>query len=247
LRGDQFDSTMNYPLRTAILDFAGTADGTLLLDRIDRLRAAYPESIHDLLYNLLGSHDAERPLTILGGERRRMALAAGLLYALPGIVSIYYGDEVGMQGGKDDHGNRRGMIWQPERQDVRLLSLFRRLGELRRSRHALRMGTYERLLERDGLVAFGRSSADQRILVLANADAREASIADSELESWLGGPPGDAETIAYDDVRAARRHGALHVPGMSLVLVAPAPRRSREARSSPAGRAKARARAKVPA
>jgi glycosidase len=243
LRGDQFDSTMNYPLRTAILDFAGAADATLLLDRIDRLRAAYPESIHHLLYNLLGSHDAERPLTVLGGERRRMALASGLLYALPGIVSLYYGDEVGMEGGKDDHGNRRGMIWQTERQDARQLAIFRRLGELRRSRSALRLGAYERLLARDGLVAFGRGLADERLVVLANGAARAASIPESDLVSWLGGPLGDAETIAYDDVRAALRPGALHIPAMSMVLVAPSSRRPGGARSRPAGRAKA----KVPA
>jgi hypothetical protein len=142
-----------------------------------------------------------------------------------------------MEGGKDDHGNRRGMIWQPERQDARQLSLYRRLGELRRSRPALRLGAYDRLLARDGLVAFGRSSDDERIVVLANGNAREASIPESDLASWLGDTPGEAETIAYDDVRAAMRQGALRIPGMSLVLAAPVARRSRGSRSGRAGRA----------
>lgn len=219
LRGDQFDSTMNYPLRTHILRFAGGGEGTSLLNGIDRLRAAYPEPIHDLLYNLLGSHDEDRPLTALAGDRKRLALAAGLLYALPGIVSLYYGDEVGMAGARDDHGNRRGMLWQSDRQDARLLGLFRRLGALRRASPVVRNGAYERLTARGPLAVFGRHSAGERVVVLANASDEAATIQAADLEGWLAGPPRTVQTFAYGDNEAHLSRRQLTVPGLSVVLV----------------------------
>jgi len=219
LRGDQFDSTMNYPLRTAILDFAGAGDGAMLLDRIDRLRAAYPESIHHLLYNLLGSHDEARPLTALAGDPQRAGLAASLLYALPGIVSVYYGDEVGMAGGKDDHGNRRGMVWQTDRQDVRMLALYRRLGLARRARDVLRLGGYERIASRGHMAAFARTSADERVVVLANGGSQRLLIPLTELTEWLDGRPRVGATFAYADGQARLSARGLTVPGMSIVLV----------------------------
>lgn len=175
LRGDQFDSTMNYPLRKAILDFAGAAggDGEALLDGIDRLRAAYPEPIQHFLYNLVGSHDEDRPLTVLGNDRQRLALAVGLLFALPGIVSIYYGDEVGMAGERQEAGNRAGMTWDPKRQDQRLLELYRRLGVLRRSLPALKVGAYERLSADGSVLSFARGTGKDRIVAVVNGGQSE--------------------------------------------------------------------------
>jgi glycosidase len=221
LRGDQFDSTMNYPLRTAILSFAaasGGMAGTSLLDSVDRLRAAYPEPIQPFLYNLLGSHDEARPMTALGGDRARLALAAAVLYALPGIVSLYYGDEIGMEGHKDDHGNRRGMVWRAEDQDARLLGLHRRLGALRRSRPALRTGTYERIEARGPLAVFARVSGSERLLVLANA-GESIEVASADMSAWLDGRPDQPETLAYGDDRAKLSRGALWLPGQSVVLI----------------------------
>ncbi len=219
LRGDQFDSTMNYPLRKAILDFAGDADSTAFLDAIDRIRAAYPEPIHDLLYNLLGSHDESRPLTELGDDRGRLVLAAGLLYALPGIASIYYGDEVGMEGAREDHGNRRGMIWQPDRQDGQLLAIFRRLGSMRHEVPALRVGAYQRLGVRGPLAAFARGTGPGRLVVLGNAGSRPAIVANTQLSDWLGGRPRVLDSVGYAGERPAIGRGGLSVPGLSVTIV----------------------------
>lgn len=219
LRGDQFDSTMNYPLRRAILDFAsGNADGERMLDSIDRMRAAYPEPIHDLLYNLLGSHDEMRPLTAVSGDRRAAALAAALLYTLPGIVSIYYGDEVGMAGGQDPD-NRRGMVWDEARQDRPMLDLYRRLGSLRRTQRALRSGRYERLESREGLIAFARGSGRDRIVLLANSSKATTSVATDEIRHWLGGQPLPLAVLGYQAGRSSAGRAQLRVPAQGAVLV----------------------------
>ena len=216
LRGDQFDSTMNYPLRKSILDFAGAGggadgtaggggDGVALLDGIDRLRAAYPEPIQPFLYNLIGSHDEDRALSVLGGDRQRLALAIGLLYALPGIVSVYYGDEVGMAGERHEAGNRAGMIWDPRRQDQRLLELYRRLGVLRRSVPALKVGGYERLSADGSVVSFARGADKDRLVVVVNGGQSEVKRKSTQRV---------VERIAYGD--AATDSGVL--PPLSVTL-----------------------------
>lgn len=174
LQGDQFDSVMNYPFRQACLDFFATdairADE--FAARLARLRAAYASPVHQVLWNLLDSHDTPRFRTecreaakrqggaAVGHSRDRQALAAILQLTYEGAPLIYYGDEVGMEGGGDPDC-RRPMIWEESRQDQELLTLYRRLLALRKELPALRCGFY-RALVRDGLrnvFAFWRGPA----------------------------------------------------------------------------------------
>ena len=126
--GRALDSVMNYPLRSALIDFAlGTIDAHQLVTFLKLQLANYPEPMHACLMNLLSSHDVERLRSVLayGGsikqytreeqvrivgaidaqqdaravELQRMIVS--LLYALPGAPCIYYGDERGLQGGGD--------------------------------------------------------------------------------------------------------------------------------------------------
>jgi glycosidase len=234
LRGDQFDSTMNYPLRRALLRYASLArgqsadaDGPLegkgVLNAIDRLRAAYPEPLHHHLYNLLGSHDESRPLTVLGGDRPALGVAAALLYALPGIVSIYYGDEVGMEGGKDPL-NRGAMVWDEPRQDSRMHALFRRLGRLRTELPPLRDGTYERLEDGGSLAAFARRSSGHALVVVANAGTSVESVSERNVEEWLGGRLAGSTSLGYDlsGLPSAKR-GEIQVAPQSVALFSTKP------------------------
>ena len=233
LRGDQFDSTMNYPLRRALLRYAafargrstdadGPLDGEGMLDALDRLRAAYPEPLHHHMYNLLGSHDEPRPLSVLGGDRRGLVVAAALLYALPGIVSIYYGDEVGMEGGKDPM-NRGAMVWDRSRQDARLHSMFRRLGRLRTDLPALRDGRYERLESRGSLAAFARRSSDEQIVVVANSGKSVESVSQREVDDWLGHKSAGQVVLAYEGASVARRASKISIQAQSVALFSTTP------------------------
>jgi cyclomaltodextrinase / maltogenic alpha-amylase / neopullulanase len=220
LRGDQFDSVMNYPWREATLDFAGRADhdGEAFLDAVDHVRAAYPEATLDVLYNLIGSHDEDRPLTALDGDAAAAAFAAGLLFMLPGITSIYYGDEVGMTG-RNDHSNRQGMAWDVGRQDGRLLELYRRLGRLRREHHSLRLGRYERLHDDGPLAAFARVGHGKRVTVVANAGPEPVTVDQGRTSQLLADNARVLETIAYQPAEASLEGGQLRLPGRSVVLL----------------------------
>ncbi|MBN2908459.1 glycoside hydrolase family 13 protein [Polycladomyces sp. WAk] len=141
LKGDQFDSVMNYPFREAVLDFAarGRISGRELDARLTRIRMTVPEPAHRALLNLLGSHDTERVRTACGGDDRRLRLAVLLLMTYTGVPMIYYGDEVGMEGGNDPDC-RRPMIWDADEQDRDLLAYYRLLIAIRRGSAAMRRG-----------------------------------------------------------------------------------------------------------
>ncbi|TZE82380.1 alpha-glycosidase [Calorimonas adulescens] len=142
LRGDQFDSVMNYPWREAVLDFfaRGEIDAVGFDERVAGLRMAHSSNIWPGLVNLLGSHDTARVLTLCS-DRRRAALAAVFQMTYPGLPMIYYGDEIGMEGG-DDPDCRRTFIWDEEGQDNKLLNLYRQLIKLRRIFPHLSDGDY---------------------------------------------------------------------------------------------------------
>ena len=140
LQGDQWDTVMNYPFYRSLLDYAsgdGSASGllsTLGFQRGNLHAAAYP-----LLWNLIGSHDTARIRHLCGESTARHKLAAAIQLLTPGMPMIYYGDEVGMTGGKDPDC-RRGMLWDEEKQDKDTLSWYRRLLQLRKEMPVITQG-----------------------------------------------------------------------------------------------------------
>jgi len=139
LQGDQFDAVMNYPFTNIVLDFFARRliDAEQFAMSINRQLAYYPQQINEAAFNLLGSHDTTRLLTLCGGETRLLKLAVLFQLTYMGAPCIYYGDEVGIDG-EHDPGNRKCMEWDPARQDRELYAFFRRIIALRREHDALR-------------------------------------------------------------------------------------------------------------
>ncbi len=158
--GTSLDSVMNYPLRRGVLDFLlGYLDSTALLQLLLGQRLHYPPPIYRCLMNLLSSHDVDRALTVLSTRiegdkltrrqraefcitaaqaergRQSMELATTLLWSLPGVPSIYYGEEAGLQGFGDPFV-RAPMNWDSDF----LQAHYALLGRLRREHIALREG-----------------------------------------------------------------------------------------------------------
>ena len=186
LRGDQFDATMNYLFTKLCIEFFIGADidpalvkGSSLwpvrrigahefAQEIDALLKLYLPEITAVQLNLLGSHDTARYLTTAGGDKTALGLATLFQMVYPGAPCIYYGDEVGMKGGRDPL-SRGGFPWDKARWDHDLLEWFRRATALRHQYPALRHGDYITLLGAGNIYALGRQLGDECLIIAFNA------------------------------------------------------------------------------
>ena len=128
LQGDQFDGVMNYPARRLILNFffpagmkrftrstgepeSAARSNALTADAFCQgLQESFAHKYFGVPFNLLGSHDTPRLATIGEGRPEDEFLALALFLFMPGAHSIYYGDEIGLGGGRDPD-NRRCFPW----------------------------------------------------------------------------------------------------------------------------------------
>lgn len=113
LRGEQFDSVMNYPLTNAIIRFVNdremsTKDFEYL---VNRCYSFYPRQVNAVLFNLLDSHDTARLINQVNHNHDKFWQAIVILLTMQGSPSIYYGTEVMLEGAHDPDC-RRPMPWQ---------------------------------------------------------------------------------------------------------------------------------------
>ena len=186
------DSCMNYPFRTAILNFMKERDdGRALKETVMTIAENYPPQVLLCNMNMLGTHDTPRILTALvddfdgsreeaakrrlsRGQRERaqvrLLMAAFLQYTLPGAASLYYADEAGMEGYKDPF-NRRPYPWH--REDPELLEHHQQLGQLRKYAEALRLGDIRFFRADEQQLGFTRSTENQTLRIYVNRSGDE--------------------------------------------------------------------------
>ena len=186
LQGDMWDAVMNYHFTRACIAFfvgedvnqdelrrtslhpVGAPGAQAFRKAIERLIGLYAPSVTSVMLNLLSSHDMARFLTLAHGDQSALRLATVFQMTYPGAPSIYYGDEIGMQGGHDP-ANRGAFPWhKPETWDTELLHEFQRLISLRRARPSLRRGTFQILHAAGDLFAHARQLGDETVIVVFN-------------------------------------------------------------------------------
>ena len=178
LLGKGLDAVMNYPFKDAALDYVRGIDAAEIADRIMTICENYPAPALHAMMNFVSTHDTVRAITAIAGEsveghdrywqsgrelspealtsgRRLLEMAYALIYMLPGVPSIYYGDEIFMQGYKDPF-NRAYFQWDYTGPDLR--SMLRRMAALRHRCRALKEGTLHILRAEGGILHIARRS-----------------------------------------------------------------------------------------
>ncbi len=170
LAGDQWDSAMNYPFLFANVDFFadGKTSASQFTNRLMEIYNLYPPQVSRNMLNLLSSHDRPRFLT-LAKDARLHRLAATVQFTWAGAPSIYYGEEIGMQGGADPD-NRRGMEWDHATPDNPMLIFYRKLIQIRNGSRALQSGDPAILLANDAqkTLAYSRTLGKEVAIVALN-------------------------------------------------------------------------------
>ncbi len=188
LLGGQLDSVMNYPFADAVMYFMRTGIAGGFMGKILTILENYPPQCIPVLMNHIGTHDTMRAITAMvaesceGRDRRWQAnrtltenqleigtqmlkTAAAIQFTLPGIPSIYYGDEAGLTGYKDPF-NRGCYPWGKENSE--LIGWYRELGKIRKENASLYDGSFHPVSEAAGCIAYVRSTTCNRIMLIAN-------------------------------------------------------------------------------
>lgn len=196
LRGRQLDSVMNYPFASALIAFLTGGDASELCDTVMTVCENYPRQALRLLMNHIGTHDTVRILTALGGEpalgrgrkwqaeqkmteeqiwkgKKLLYLAAVLQYTLPGIPSLFYGDEAGVQGYGDPFC-RACYPWGNE--DGYLLEFYKNMGRFRRSCEAFIDGDFIPVFANFGHIAYIRRGKREQVLICVNRGYEQAEV-----------------------------------------------------------------------
>jgi len=187
LQGDMFDGVMNYQFTAACVGFFGDGnrDETMVsgimgfhdvppLDaagfakRTKELLAMYPRQNALAQLNLMDSHDMPRFLSMVSGNKNVFRLATLFQMTYPGAPCIYYGNEIGMMGGRDPE-NRESFPWDEAQWDHDLRKTIKTYAHIRLAHPALRTGEYGILYAVGRHLAVLRQLEDQTLIVLFNA------------------------------------------------------------------------------
>lgn len=187
LQGDMFDGVMNYQFTAACVGFFGKGrrdeymvrgimglpevsdlDAPGFTDRSKQLLEIYPKQNALAQLNLLDSHDMPRFLSMVSGDKKALRLATLFQMTYPGAPCIYYGNEIGMMGGRDPE-NRAPFPWEESQWDHDLRNDFKKFIHIRNENQILRTGEYVPVYAEGRHMAFLRHLEGQRMLVAINA------------------------------------------------------------------------------
>lgn len=211
---NHFDGLMNYPLREGLLQYLSEEISSReFAEIVDDLLNRYAEENVYAMYLPLGSHDTRRIATALDEDMAKVKMAFLFQFAFPGAPAIYYGDEIGMRGGKDPDC-RGAFPWNENDWDLELRELVKSLIDIRKRNPVLRRGSYQvlgvdpkrgtytfgRKLGKSGFVAAFNASSSRRHLKVNVADVgwRDGRIVKEELTDIEYVVSGDTLNLALE-------------------------------------------------
>lgn len=194
--GRELDGVMNYPVRTGIINFIRYNSADALYYALTDIINNAPPRIRNMQMNLLGTHDTERILTTLAADPsdgrsneylskkrmtedevkigiRRLEMAYTILATLPGIPSIFYGDEAGLQGYHDPF-NRMPYPWG--RENRLILDFYRKIGKIRRKSDVYKKGEFKLLHLDSQILIFERYTGKKAFITFINNSKDDVTV-----------------------------------------------------------------------
>lgn len=182
----------------------------------------YLQNMGDLdLYNFVDNHDVERIHTKLQ-NKAHFAPVHVLLYTLPGVPSIYYGSEFGIDGKKEkfsDASLRPALDLKDYADAVTknpCTALIAALGKVRQGTPALSYGSYSELALTNRQFAFARDMDGVRVIVTVNNDDSEAemNLPTGSADEYVGALTGKKVRVEYGRIRVsiAANSGEIWLP-----------------------------------
>ena len=202
--GTALDSVMNYPFRSAVLNFLHRRISAFeIADFLTAQQLHYPAPLYRSLMNLLGSHDVERlrnalasPVTWKDMSRadqlaleatlteedwqradRLERLAFAIQFAIPGVPCVYYGDELAMTGTNDPFNRRPMREGELSPSSQSLKDEVSRLAHRRSAHPALREGEAFFLAADADVLLILRSCPEETRLTVVNRAEEERKYA----------------------------------------------------------------------
>ena len=177
LQGDMFDGTMNYSFRESMVDYFATKRMNIseFSDSLANLYFMYSFKALSSCQNLLSSHDVKRFLNRCSD----VSSIYGPIFmqaTFPGIAGIYYGDEIGLNGGNEPN-NREAFPWNDEGSwDINLQNYIREIMNIKSSNNILKYGNFQLLPNQNDAIVFRRALRDKSLLCIFNRSEDQKNI-----------------------------------------------------------------------
>lgn len=168
LQGDQFDGVMNYSVTKSLIQFfpMREIDGKAFASDLTTYLFRNSRQAQDAMLNLLDSHDTVRFLSWCNKDTRLVKMATLILFSYVGMPCVYYGSEIGMEGGGDPDC-RRTFDWDQRNWDLDLWNFYKNIIEIRKSKKPLIYGDIK-IASKDYIVYLSRTYEGEVILTLVN-------------------------------------------------------------------------------
>ncbi|QVK05369.1 glycoside hydrolase family 13 protein [Mycoplasma mycoides] len=184
LKGDQFDGVTNYMITSPICELVTKwIKPSKFNDKTTEVLNNYPRNVFKGMLNCLTSHDTTRLLTLCNNDVRKFKLAYSLVFMLAGAPSIYYGDEIGLDGAHDPL-NRKCMNWNKDQWNHEIFNYLKKLIQIRKQNPVLgSYGTLKYTLIDDdkNYLEFIKYDDNNTYLILVNNSDEKLEVKKEEL------------------------------------------------------------------
>ena len=168
---NELTSVMNYPAKESIMHFLRTKDTINFVSTMRMLQNNYPKAVLDNLMNFLGTHDTGRFYSdikwIAENDEEKafifLKIATSILFLIPGVPCIFYGDEYGIEN--NDDSSRGCFDWNNYK--TKIYSWYLKLSKIRKYK-VLKDGLFNIIFAKEGKLVFERFNDEERIIFCAN-------------------------------------------------------------------------------